>query len=235
MIPAVLLRGAIPKIKVQIISNHGTEQPLGPGIYATSSIDTVNFYTSRGKVVYQLFIDDSFRQREHSVIELSSKFCEHTKQVQNKIKIVLEQHYSFLELDKEKDVKELLFNREVDIDNFNQDSCKSHEEYFRGSIFRIPHFVMKAFFDFLKPKVCKTPLPKKAPKEEDIVQSLVLTGIWMGIGSIEGTYSYNGAMDSGIQYLFYDESAIIKNVELTEVEFDAMCEEDKVLKHSEIA
>ncbi|WP_286262210.1 hypothetical protein [Thalassotalea atypica] len=216
MIPKVLFRGAIPNIKVQKISNYDQKEPLGPGIYATSSLDTVEYYTSRGRSVYKLVVDSNYLHREHCIIELSSKLNEQAESIQDKLKVVLNEHYDFLELDESRNVVDLLFNREYEIQNYNFECKIAHKERFKGSLLSIPHFFAKAFFEFLKPKVCKAPLPKVAPRDEDIVNSLISIGIWMGIGSIENDpYTDNGKMDAGIQYLFYDEKAITNNLELT--------------------
>ncbi len=215
MIPKVLFRGAIPNIKVQKISNYDQKESLGPGIYTTSNLDTVEYYTSRGRSAYKLVVDSNYLHREHCVIELSSKFNEQADSVQDKLKLVLNEHYGFLDLDESKNVVDLLFNREFEIRDYNLECKIAHEELFKDSLFSIPHFIAKAFLFFLKPKGCEFPMSKVAPKDEDIIKSLISVGIWMGFGTLEGTIAQSGAMDAGIQYLFYDEKAITDNIELT--------------------
>ena len=196
-------------------SNYDQKEPLGPGIYTTISLDTVEYYTSRGRSVYKLVVDSNYLQRKHCVIELSSKLNEQAELIQEKLKVVLNQHYDFLELDESRNVVDLLFNREYEIQDYNLECKIAHEDHFKDSLFSIPHFFAKAFFELFKPKTCEASSPKFASKDEDIVKSLISVGIWVGIGTIEGTNAYSGAMDAGIQYIFYDEKAITNNIELT--------------------
>ncbi|KPW01973.1 hypothetical protein [Pseudoalteromonas sp. P1-8] len=214
MIPAVLYRGAKPNISVQKICNYNDKEPLGPGIYATDSKDTLRYYTNGGKSAYKLVIDSNYLNRVNGVIELSKKFSEQKPDVKDKLSVVLKEHYGFLDLDESKGVVDLLFDREQEVNAYNLRQKQEHEDYFDGSLMKVPHLIAKIFFDFLKPKACQLPQPKVAPTDEDIVESLISEGIWIGVGSIEGSITQNGAMDAGMQYLFYDENAISENKEL---------------------
>lgn len=214
MIPAVLYRGAVPNISVQRICNYNNGEPLGPGIYATDSKDIVKYYTSRGRSAYKLVIDINYLKGANGVIELSKKFSEQTEEVKGKLYEVLKQHYSFLAIDESKDVVDLLFQRKSEVSDYNLRQKIKHKQYFAESLWKVPHLIAKTFFEFMKPEVCQPPEPKIVPKDEDIVKSLVSAGIWIGIGSIEGTIAQSGAMDSGMQYLFYDENSIYENIEL---------------------
>ncbi|WP_462164380.1 hypothetical protein [Pseudoalteromonas xiamenensis] len=214
MIPAVLYRGAKPNISVQKISNYNDKEPLGPGIYATDSKDTLTYYTNGGKSAYKLVIGSNYLNRVSGVIELSKKLGDQQPDVKEKLHVVLKEHYGFLDLDESKKVVDLLFQREYEVRDYNLRQKIKHEEHFNESIWKIPHLIVKTFFDFIKPEICQLPEPKVVPKDEDIVESLVAEGIWIGIGTLEGTNAQNGAMDAGVQYLFYDENAICENIEL---------------------
>lgn len=214
MIPAVLYRGAVPNISVQRICNYNQGEPLGPGIYATDSEDTLRYYTSRGRSGYKLVININYLNRVSGVIELSKKLSEQKPDVKDKLYVVLKEHYGFLDLDESKEVVDLLFHREYEVSDYNLRQKIKHEQHFTESLWKVPHLIAKTFFEFIRPEVCQPPEPKIVPKDEDIVKSLVSEGIWIGIGSIEGTMAQSGAMDSGMQYLFYDENAICENIEL---------------------
>lgn len=214
MIPVVLYRGAVSNIQKQVIRNFDKGEPLGPGIYATDSLDTARYYTNNGFSLYKLVLSDTFIGQDDGVIELSKKLSEQPISVRNKITAVLNKHFGFLENDESKNLNELLFGRDNDVEKYNNDLNDAHKTCLQGSVWAFPHFFAKIFLDFFKLRFCKTPETKPIPRDEDVIESLISMGIWIGVGTLEGTYFYNGRMDAGLQYLIYNENAIAENIEL---------------------
>jgi len=228
VIPEVLYRGASREIQEHVIGNYGKEQPLGPGIYTTDSLKTAYYYTSGGRSVYKLMMRDTYVKQPDGVIFLSKRLSEQSSSVQTKIKAILSEYYGFLKVDESRYLMNLLFYREKEVEQYNLDRKIAHEKHFDGSPLRVLHLCAQIFLSFLKTKACELPVARTAPKTKDVVNSLVAAGIWIGVGTIEGTNQYSGSLDAGLQYLLYDENAISESIELTEAQYRALCKESGI-------
>jgi hypothetical protein len=130
MFPITLLRGAIPKISKQRISNFNAREPLGPGIYVTDSAKTARYYTNDGRSVYNITIKDTYSRNSMNILDLNASFSELEPDLKKKVKSVIKLHYKELPFKEEFSVLSMLFNRMDEIERFNDLKIIEHKTPF---------------------------------------------------------------------------------------------------------